>query len=566
MPTLPAITEDDVSALLALGIDVLGGISKDAYSLVGSAQAMTLRLDLDALLRDLETALPTALMVNADELDPLLDKFVPLLSGDPSVRITAADLAAAVPEMGLTEVATGLTADLTIYLTDGLIVRGDVAGCDERFEVDDGGLAFSLKPEGAEDAYVFDTRDVASLVQILAAMPQVNQVAHEELAKESVSVVISGDTIAKALTDSAETLDALLAKYTPWARLFANDAWLVLPTAAELAAEAAAAMPGSLFEMIALLDSATAPLAVEGFLAELDFTFDMMQGQGSNGASSWTATLRRPDRYVPVSLVLTGQADRMGTTISLSSSKPIFGANVITLHTENVSLGRGMRAAVPFSLTTDTDSFHIIARQDGRRIERISVKLGAFSGQMTMQDDGLLLHITAPDFYLDLTAVEDRFDFAMPGLGLSVIESDDAVAANGYLNDGYDMTTFSFLLDNYAEIMTLSVQAGYDGFHLSYRPNEWQLQAGGDTVTLRQVSTGRYLICAAEEPVLTLLLETAASATGNAYQVRLFQGDSVAGECYTLYLAFFADPIAVPEGGVIVTPEEFLQKLAAIFG
>ncbi len=552
---LPELSDEDLNALMTAGFDLLTTLMNSgaiSFSMLGSM--VNLHVDVDAFFRTLHMAVPLVLNRHAANLNPLLDKVCTYLFGAP---LTCADLASLWAEIGLNVVQTGVTADLSVQLGNNIIVMGDIMGCSINAQYSAAnGLQFSLRPAGSSASLVFRTADFITLGNILAAIPTVER-ENIDWDVTITRISITGERIAQVLEENAPVLNRLIADYTPWLQLI--DPSVPVLTVQDVNEAAAWEQLGSLLDLTITANDVTESVKAEGHLGTAALRFSLCEGYSN---MTWHAMLDAPNRYDPLLLTLSGVTEHSGSTYTLYSSQAILGAHTITLRQDT-----RYPQNTPFAITTDTDSFHFIARQDEDAAQRVDIKAGPLALCFSMVDDLVTASLTAPEFYANLSTNANRVSLDTSYFGLDYTETHGAVSIEGYVSDGWwDMSAFSFLLDENAEICTFSIQdCDGENIHVTYRDGELTLQAEGDPVQFLRKQEGRYLMTANGEPVLTILFEQDITAQGVAFQVRLVQGDATEGPAYVLRLAFYSDPVQLPENAVEVSPEEFLQKLMELF-
>ncbi len=558
----PQITEEDMAVLANTLMDVLSGISQNAFNLLDTSNALQIDLNLDALIHDLNTAIPAALTKNAASLDPVLNKIIPYLTD--GATLTCQQLIDHWPELGLADVKTGVTATLrmvqagdTMNITLGLMghaVELNIAA--------DGNFIFTLTPAGAVSSYTFNSRDLAILGDIVGKFFVYEENYDAATSTATIHMELTWEKIAEVLFEYAATLDPLLAKYDPWFRLMTGDTNAVFTTgqtpllsAGTLAKAALQNRPSELFALDAEINQSKQTIKASGYLGNLDFTLDLIASRSGN--TNFTATLTDDQSYTPLSMVMTGNVDSRGkTSMSLSSSEAIMGANIITFHLNPAYPNRS------FTLSTDSDAYHIRWAETIRTNE-FDLKLGSFKAYFQEhQRNGSTFGFSAPDYSLDAKITEDMFQLDSTYFGLNCTIGRNTVKLNGYLNDGYSYTTtFDLLLDEDNGTLSANVQTPYDGcISLSYQNNTLTFQQDGDTAVLRLSNPGHYQLLINGRVMMTLLTEVDMS-NGHACRIRLLQGDTLDGDAYTLTISFQPQTVEVPANAQFLTPEEFIQRI-----
>lgn len=576
--SIPEPTEDDLTALMILLQGTMKGVSQEAlsYSVMGSGLSVT--IDVDQLAHDLHSAVPAVLTTYAPFLNPTLAKYSAALLGQ---AITAEELAAVWPELGLDQAATGLKLSLTVVETrDGISIIGAV--CDVNFiaAIGENGFSCSIStPDGT--VYAFDTADLLILANILASVPDsitrdafsYDQVTtRNENGYTTVTTTLKLDTaalasdlnrgIAYTIALNSDAVDELLNKYRSWIALFDPDFASQLTAQSLLQAfnSGALTLPAAEGELVIVVDNATGTGTVNGYFANCTLTGKLAT---SSSTPAFSLIFAFEDRRSPLYLTLDCWSDRYGTTLSFNSSEPVLDLfSTLTL---------SMVDSYDFSwnLTTDTN---VLRAGYSDAEQYMELKIGPMNASLHV-DDNAVMHIEffLPEFFADMHIGSENFSIDSSLFGLSCSETYRGFVFNGYICPDADSDDrISFGMDYcdvpsvfyaylsagreldvslYAGYNTLTFRNGSDVYELS------PLHGASDTVVLTQ---NGQVVCSIvyEEVVTDRVIPT----------FRIYNGiDVAAAPVFTVALDAQPDPIDVPADAVFVDPATFVTRLEAFF-
>ena len=584
LTAVPELGEKDLDALKAFGYSLLGRLSRQAVSYSLSSNMLSLHINVDALLQDLDTAMPELLRLHADALNPLVSGVTGMLL---SQRLTCSDLADLWPMLGLSGLRTGIEADVAV-LKMGSAVNVSVFCMGHTLTLsieNDTTMSFSLLPAGAEQAYVLDTRDLLTVVEILMAIPTYSVTEDDFDDVTTIDVAVTRQAILDALSRNGLTVDMLLYKYDPWFQLLSGKKPAAETITTDGAAAAAATtgysqmldledllrivsrLPETVFALHWVRNDDDRTINASGELMGLDYTFDWQEGRYGN-ATTWHAAIQDRNLYTPLDIRISGLQDYAGNfTASLSSTKAIFGAYAINLSVQNrVSLSSRRRIrGNQIALTTDTDAFHFLYKDAYGSLTELDVRLGdvSFAFDHPYRSASMSATLDIGGFLVNASASDAHVNISSELFGLDVLGTENGGVMTGYLVDGYDVYAFTLQQDMENELLTLNLMLDGDSLYLACQPDELKLRMDGEELALRKIADGTWHMLVSGELFATLLTER--STRANHFRFRLLPGDGTAGDGVTLLIRFDADPIVLPADAKPCTPEEFLQVLQSTF-
>lgn len=579
MQTIPEPTEEDLQALLIFAQGVLGSISPTSFNLSMMSTGMSVTIDVDKLFDELDAGVPNVLTSYAQYLDPTLQKYSAALLGQ---TLTCADLASAWPQLGLSEINTGLKAQLTVLQRGNqTTIIGSISDVNFMATVSSTGFKLDVTtPDGV--TYTLDTADVAVLAEILqgvlsgitAEAFSYGTVTERDANRASVfTTTITLDTtalandlnaaMADAITTNSDTVDTLLNKYRSWIALF--DA----STASQLTAESLSqaftngliSLPAASGKLTVAEHVYTNTIIVDGSFAGVELTGKLNEREGSG-----TFALTYDDRYEPLMLTLDCYSYRDSMQFSFNSNISIFGLfRTLTLSVED-------SYDLEWSLTTDTNVLRAGYSDEEQYME---AKIGPVNAKFHMdEDDFYHLSFYSPVFFADLHSSDSGFNLATTFGGLNYAESRYGFQLDGYVNDNdYRRSTFGLTSRDLYSKETLSAYLytsdGHD-YTLGYDGSSMTLCLDGMTYIVKEIKTGRsdQIGLSLTSPnlanpnILTLLI----TATDTVLTADLYQGADTTVTPY-LSVSLDIDPAAMtlPTDVTTVDLNTFMNKLNSLF-
>lgn len=610
MGLLPTPTEADLNALTYLFTGLMANISPNALSFAPTGNGFTFKADVDLLLDDLETAVPQVLNAYADQLYPLVRKYSVGLTGQ---TFTCAQLAAAWPQLGLSQIQTGVTLQLTVaeQETGNVTILGKV--CDATFigslREDGFNVRFNA-PDGK--SYQIDTADLAVLAQLLGDLPQ-------QLIAQSVTMTIEGNTqtttilvntpvlartlnqeLARIVRENTETVDALLNKYRSWFEL--ADAEVGANLTAERLAMALTAGIIELPEVVGSLsvvqddsDIAVINGRFTGDMGVVTITGTAAMDDYTEQSITYTITSDSGEG-APFMVTCTGHFAEDNETLTYTFSEPVFGLfRTLNFAFESYAYydfyGRTeeefiqelydeyyawsfyqdyygsveeyiqetmeyyLVSGTTLSVTTDTDEVRLCLSDE----PRCEIKLPDFYFFFGGETEGRI-SLQVPEFYLDFLFTDNGMRLDTPVFGLSVNE----YGLDGYVAEDYDRVNFGFQM-NEDGILTHAYILGGD---LNYSLTNI---VDGDTILLgiddeayflNIVDDNTFTVTNDGEVVYTLKVEVNADHTTETY--RLYNGANTSAQpMFTVTVDLDPDAVTLPAFCQMVDAEDFLQLLGS---
>ncbi len=594
--SLPSVSAADLQALEAFfGELVMGVLQGNAFSWSVSGSMANLHVDLDGLLAQLNTLLPQLLSKYSAHADALLAQVTPYISNH---AVTANELISLWSQLDLASVKTGLVLDGVLFSTgSGMSAILSCMNWNIKADLTETGFALTITaPDGV--VYPFDTADCLTVLGILSAVPSsvtaeafsINSTTEQPASSQRiVTTVIKVDLdllerdiiagLAQAITANSMVMDQLAAKYQPWIDLFftrtvvnsegevrtykpakITAAWLVD------AIQKLNFLPSTTGMATVVEDSSVDSIAVDGYLGNVLFDADIVRGRSCN---TYSAAIRVPQRVSPFEMTLTGSTARNGLDpeFTLTFSQPLFGFRTITFSQNTSGFSQYYGASRPYTtaITTDTDVFHFITDSNG-----VDVKLGDCSFAYRYAQIGESVHIAWPNGYLDLNGADNRWALDSSFGGFSFTQTRNVMRVEGYINEYANYmrpSSFTFMLDNDNEILTLSIlpYAG-SSVHLTYRTGRLSILADEQELVIADVRIGSETQNITEVTfdgalVATIITEIVA---GEDAVIRVFPAGQTDEACWVLSLDFCAQGKDAPANAAMVSPNEFINRLAAI--
>lgn len=606
----PQPTEADVNALTSLFTGLMANISPDALSLAPTGNGFTFVADVDQLLDELETAMPQVLNTYAAQLDPLVRKYSVALTGR---TLTCAELAAAWPQLGLSQLQTGVTLQLTVAEQDNgnVTILGKV--CDATFigslRQDGFNVRFNT-PDGK--SYQLDTADLAVVAQLLGDLPQ--QVLAQSVttttegSTQTVTILVNTPVLARTLNqelarivrENTETVDALLNKYRSWIEL--ADAEVGANLTADRLAMALTAGIIELPEVIGSLSVVQDDSDITVFNGR--FTGDMgvvtITGTAAMDdltAQSITYTITSDSgEGAPFMVTCTGHFAEENETLTYTFSEPVFGLFrtlnfafksyayydfygrteeefIQELYDEyyawsfyqdyygsveeyiEETMEYYLVSGTTLSVTTDTDAVRLYLSEE----PRLEVKLPDFYFFFGGETEGRI-SLQVPEFYLDFLFTDIGMRLDTPVFGLSASE----YSLDAYIAEDNDRINFGIQM-NEDEVLTHAYILGGD---LNYSLTNI---VDGDTILLGIddeayfidiVDSNTFTVSNDGEVVYTLKVEVNADHTAETY--RLYNGANTSAQpMFTVTVDLDPDAVTLPAFCQMVNAEDFIELLGS---
>lgn len=491
---LPQPTEEDAEALAEAALSLFGRISPAAFTLAPTGNGFTVKVNLDQLCKDLDQAVPQLLSSASPALERVVRKYSTALTGR---ALSCAELAQLWPELELSEIETGFTAQVTMMQQNNGVVTLMGSAMDVTFvgKISPTGLDLRVNtPDGR--SYQFSSDDLLTALQLLASVPAPSAAAFSitegqdvnAFGQETSTRTISLDSrqlaaelnsgLAEVIRENADTVDALCDKYRSWFELIDPD------FAAGLTADnLVAAFDGGLISLpmiqgqVVLAHDGKSCITIDGaatgFFGQATINGTLYSSR--NTSSSVTVTVNYFREIVI--LTLNAAATRYGTQIAFNSTAPVFDLfRSASLTVENER---------DFALTTDTDVVHMVFDEDE---ERFDMKLGPVTMNVHADEtDALYASLSTPVFYYELNQGEDwlRLDSTILGLHMNML--DNVTVIDGYFQpEEYDRYAFGATVHDNRH----ALQAYLTGDNMYYGV---QIASGGVIIDLNGVS---YLVVA----------------------------------------------------------------------
>lgn len=545
---LPQPTEEDLQAVALLGRELLASITPDSFSFVPRGDGFALYIDVDHLLAEIDSAVPQLLRTHARQLNPTLQKYSAFLLGMP---ITANDLAELWPALGLGELRTGLTINLSVIPTaNGVNVMGSVAQFSfvARILEDGFELRFTT-PDGV--VYPLDSADFLTLVDVFADLPlQVLASSITAAMNETGdTITIQIDTtllarnlnnaIAGTISANADVVDALLQKYSPWLAL-------VSPELTNLSAAAL----NSLFaqQQPIALPAITGQVSVTD--AHPTYTIDG-SFVGPFGALTFTGRLQNGSRSAlnTLTVILDDGRETFRATlnhtlednmhrVTLAFSQPVLGLfRTLTFNLDTSSYGPCI------DLSTDTDTLRLAWHPDYIRVNL----LGFSACYRYIRGVETYMHLALYDLFITLTSTDSSLLLDSTYFGLNARAKDNAFILSGYFTPDQDVR-YDFGLDCHPGVGNIGLYHGFvsgDDTDLSFTLSDHSLFVTVDDTAyslIPQADNNSLVLYRDDEALMTIL----GQANGDAYTLLFYEGQDLTALRFTIVLDLDPAPITLP--------------------
>lgn len=589
---VPALTDADLALLQNVGQRLLTGVmTSRCVTYTISDNMLNLHIDVDGLLRQLNTLLPEALSTNRAAAESLLARFTPILFGQ---ALTLDQFTALWQQLELGQLRTGLTLDAMLFESaNDVTLIASCMGWTLKSTISETRFTFALTaPDGTE--YAFDTNDLLTLSSILSAVPtaitadaftMTSTVSDNEYRRNAVQTIdIHGDLnlvlrdlmsgVVSTLTKNQLAADLLLDKYQPWIDLFRPKhynadgellrSWPI--TADDIIDYAADARDtfangGALpYQASIVYDSSTGALAIDADLAgEIFFDANVASRKRLN---SFDATLRVPSEDV----VLTLTSSDYGWT--LASTEDLGGFYALSYSATPVQSAWFLDYT--HTITTDTDLFRMTWTHSHRpssnkwaTLTDLSIK----AGDLQLTADATSLHVSCGRAYLDYRITNDSVALTSPYFGVTVTGQEDLLQLMGYFSPTLTSSrrsTVTCMVDNHNQLLTATISPyGGSPAHLTYRPGRLSLLSDAHELVIADMhhtsaTQNITQVTYDDLPVMTFVTDVAAD--GDAV-VRMYAGADTSGACWTLSIDADAAPLQIPADAVSVDPAAFLLRI-----
>lgn len=592
---LPIPTENELKALEAIGLDLLSTLSRSkgiVYSL--SDSMLSLHINMDQLLHDLDALLPETLERHAEEVEALLAKFTPFLLGE---TVTLQQLTELWRSLGFGSANTGAALDVILFQSGGtltLLVSG--MSWQLKAEISDDRFAFALNvPNG--QVYELDTTDLQTIAAILRTVP--DSITEEAVKIEQVRndlddydyiftnniyidlALLERDLKAgfvEALSENRTTVEALCKKIRPWLQLYQNAvvflggsrpnfpvrlsySWLITYVSQyDL-------LPDGEVELNTVYQSDTDMLELACSLIEDEEELLLLDGCIAGYDSSVTAcdfALRVPDSEFV--LTLNGVSERSHTHFTLACSEDLGGFHSIT-YSQGTVYAAGQWYDYANAITTDTDIFHLIVNKKGLSLKAQDYSLSYRASYGIIPER---LQIQAPNCFFDLISTSNGFEVDSSWGGMTLSSGYTALLLEGYINSPayrHQPTTFTCLLDLENKLLTASILP-YNGgsTHLRYHTGELSLLTEGSELKLTDAGTNTptqntALLTFDGDVIATIVTDVEREED---FRIRVYPGADTTAACWEVRLDVGAPGQNAPADAVTVTAEDFFTQLGAV--
>lgn len=592
---LPIPTENDLKALEAVGLELLSSLSRSkgvVYSL--SDSMLSLHINLDQLLHDLDALLPETLERHAQEVDALLAKFTPALLGQ---AVTLQQLTELWRGLGLGSANTGAALDVILFQSGGtLTLLASGMNWQLKAEISDDRFVFSLNAPNGQ-VYELDTTDLQTVAAILRTVP--DSITEEAVKIEQVRndlddydyvftnnihidlALLERDLKAgfvEALSENRTTVEALCKKIRPWLQLYQNAvvslggsrpnfpvrlsySWLITYVSQyDL-------LPDGEVELNTVYQSDADMLELACSLIEDEEELLLLDGCISGYDSSVTScdfALRAPDSEFV--LTLNGVSERSHTHFTLACSEDLGGFHSIT-YSQGTVYAAGQWYDYANAITTDTDIFHLIVNKKG-----LSLKAQDYSLSYRASYGGIpeRLQIQLPNGSFDLISTSNGFEINSTWGGMTLSSCYNVLLLEGYISSpAYrnQPTTFTCLLDLENKLLTASILP-YNGgsSHLRYHTGELSLLTEGSELKLTDAGTNTptqntALLTFDGDVIATIVTDVEREED---FRIRVYPGADTTAACWEARLDVGAPGRNAPADAVTVTAEAFFTQLDAV--
>lgn len=593
---LPIPTENDLKALEAVGLELLSSLSRSkgvVYSL--SDSMLSLHINLDQLLHDLDALLPETLERHAQEVDALLAKFTPALLGQ---AVTLQQLTELWRGLGLGSANTGAALDVILFQSGGtLTLLASGMNWQLKAEISDDRFAFALNAPNGQ-VYELDTTDLQDIASILRTVP--DSITEEAVKIEQVRndlddydyvftnnihidlALLERDLKAgfvEALSENRTTVEALCKKIRPWLQLYQNAvvslggsrpnfpvarfsySWLTRSV------DLSDFLPDGEVELNTVYQSDTDMLELACSLIEDEEELLLLDGCIAGYDSSVTAcdfALRAPDSEFV--LTLNGVSERSHTHFTLACSEDLGGFHSIT-YSQGAVYAAGQWYDYANAITTDTDIFHLIVNEKGLSLKALDYSLSYCAPYGIIPER---LQIQLPNGFFDLISTSNGFEVDSSWGGMTLSSGYTALLLEGYINSPayrHQPTTFTCLFDLENKLLTASILP-YNGgsTHLRYHTGELSLLTEGSELKLTDAGTNTptqntALLTFDGDVIATIVTDVEREED---FRIRVSPGADTTAACWEVRLDVGAPGRNAPADAVTVTAEAFFTQLNAV--
>ncbi|MGN0794401.1 MAG: hypothetical protein ACI4MG_08040 [Aristaeellaceae bacterium] len=581
--SVPAPTEEDMMALMAFATGLLSNAPRDAVSMSVIGNGLSFSVNVDKLCDYLHTGVPTMLNTYASYLDPVLEKYSPYLFGE---VITSAQLAEVWPQLGLDQVETGFSAQLSVIQSrNSVMLIGQVADVSFMATISESNLSATVTTADGT-IYAIDTADFATIAAILAEVPQqittdafsvvetntVNESSHriDTLTCKLDTTTLSRDLnrgLAYTFAMHSTEVDQLLNKYRSWFAL--TDESLAERLSARFLIDTfnkgTVFLPALTGELCITCNQRTRDYTVDGYLGAVTLNGVICTNSMDTTASF---TLAYPDRYNDFVLSLDySESYDDGLTCTVHCSENLLGFRTLTFYMNDIY------GWMSWNLTTDTNVLRATYSDFEQHLE---LKLGAISASLRVDaNDALHFDLYSPQFFTALHVDESSFNLDTTLGGIDYAENREGFVLNGYLIDfdSYYHARTAFGL-SYVDSWNESSVTGYlntssgESYRMSLHANGIDLFLDGTEYAIRPVKTddpNKTTLTIAEngEIIMTYVL----TETRTTVIAQLYDGTDVseaAVPMYTLTLDLAPEAFVAPADATVVDAMTFLEKLITL--
>lgn len=568
---LPAPTEEDAMAVAWFAQALMDSVTGKSLSLLPMDNGVYVILNVDQLIAELDQAIPQVLTAYAEYLDPTIIKYSTALLGQ---SITSAELAEVWPELGLSELQTGLVLHATVQQQSNGSTFISATAADVNLSCTVSRDSFDMQitlPDGK--VYPFSTADLLTVVQLLASVPAPTTAAFNAVetsgtnafGETTSNIVLTLDTtvmardlnagLAQVVADNAATVDALLNKYRSWFELIDPElaAFLTAENLASAFQQGLLSLPEIKGEAV-LTSHRGGSITVDGhftgFFGKATLTGSICTGWGND----ISLTLTIDDGYDPLVLTYAQAADVWSKQVSITSSNPIFDLfRIISLHMDDNG----------FVLTTDTNDLRLAYDAEEQYME---AKIGLLSASLREdENEDVHVNLSLPEFFLDLHIGGEALALDSTFFGLDYTETDSGPVIGGYIRpDLYDDSTFFGLaVDEYTGVVQAYLKGEDVDVQLNIAENVISFSDGDDLVTLiPDYAREAYVLSFNGEEHITITGEE----ENDALTLHFFDGlDTEVAPAFTVTLDMSPAAINLPEGAQAVDARTFLMALLKLF-
>lgn len=538
----------------------------DGITYTFSRPMLSLHIDVDTVLRYLDTVIPDFLLRHASALNTVLSQLTPFIGAEISVD----QLTVLWKELQLPAIFTGLTLDAVLFESgDVLTFMGSCMGWSIKAEITEFSFAFALTaPNGT--VYAFDTMDLLTIAGILGGLKdyiseeaiRFIRTTDDSKRRSIITTNISVDFtllerdiragLAKLITNNQLSIDALCDKYQPVISLFTGRSYNSRMLLRQLNTSAAILPPwtGTMTIVDNQYDNMT---DISAELRDTNEPLALFELHKDN--ASLDAVLRDADGAF--SLMLIGAFDRLNSTCTLSCSEELGGFHSITYAT-------GIRNFYynPYTIiATDTDVFHYMKDRTD-----LDLKLGDYDIKYHNSYGDRSVNLCWPGGFLDYSVSAVGMNITSSFGSLSGRSTHHGIKFDGTIMDGYRPTHFSILVDSENRLLIASVMP-YRGssMYLRCQPGRLSILMDEEELVIAdakaQIPDQNTTLITFDNVTLATLVSTVADGD---LTMCLYPGASTEDACWTLHIDFDAPAQQLPADAAAVTAEVFLQRLDAL--